>query len=499
MSVKSIEASTLSLQQINDKNGNPSITISPDGIVSLVSDAQSTATDANAISTIAYVNTQIADASVALNPSGSYRWNGGYNIFENAALGLGGSGLPTTIPTNGTSIATGMMVGINAGSINETDLYNFSNTGVGGFNFYNISATSPLTNYAYLGPNEGIPVFNLKGTGGQYQINGVNILNNVITTSTLVNYALINSPTFTGVPKAPTALSGNNSTQLATTAFVQSALSSTGSFSPNTPYTWGSSYQLFGNDQVVCVGSSLMNTNKPQTGATSPQQGSQICNNTQTLGETDFVNYSGASQGGFCFQQMSSTNALTTLGTLYRSGAASIFNLPNASSQFQINGTSIARQFTPTYSTRTVPTLNTVPDSMGLYSTTYSSPPTNSTSTINGVTTVNIGVPLVGSTPSPYTTMITQIAYIPTLEAPQNTSYCIISQLYGPAPTNPSTVNFNVRMINTNGTTVDGYGALLQSTASPYNWFIIFSATNNGINFNLTSSYIVYPFQFSYQ
>jgi hypothetical protein len=196
---------------------------------------------------------------------------------------------------------------------------------------------------------------------------------------------------------------------------------------------------------------------------------------------------------------MSSTNALATLGTLYRSGAASIFNLPNASSQFQVNGTSIARQTTPTYSTRTVPTLNTISDSMGLYSTTYSSPPTNSTSTINGVTTVNIGVPLISSSPSFYTTNITQVAYIPTLDQPQNTNYCVISQLYGPIPTNPTTVNFNVRMINVNGSNVDGYGTLLQSTASPNNWYIIFVATNNGIGFNLNTSYIVYPFQFSYQ
>lgn len=37
--------------------------------------------------------------------------------------------------------------------------------------------------------------------------------------------APINSPTFTGVPLAPTATSGNNSTQIATTAFVATAIS----------------------------------------------------------------------------------------------------------------------------------------------------------------------------------------------------------------------------------------------------------------------------------
>jgi len=35
--------------------------------------------------------------------------------------------------------------------------------------------------------------------------------------------ASLASPTFTGTPTAPTAVSGTNTTQLATTAFVQSA------------------------------------------------------------------------------------------------------------------------------------------------------------------------------------------------------------------------------------------------------------------------------------
>lgn len=45
---------------------------------------------------------------------------------------------------------------------------------------------------------------------------------NVITST----YAKIASPTFTGTPKAPTASEGNNSTQIATTAFVTKAISS---------------------------------------------------------------------------------------------------------------------------------------------------------------------------------------------------------------------------------------------------------------------------------
>lgn len=42
--------------------------------------------------------------------------------------------------------------------------------------------------------------------------------------ATISNYAAKASPTFTGTPKAPTAASGTNTTQIATTAFVQAAL-----------------------------------------------------------------------------------------------------------------------------------------------------------------------------------------------------------------------------------------------------------------------------------
>lgn len=343
MSVKSIENSTLGLAQINGADGTPSITISPTGVVALVSPAQASSTDSNAISTIAYVNQSIADASVALDPNGSYKWGGSYNIFgNNQVIGFGSTTLPTVLPVNGmTSSATGLMLGNNANLKGETDLYNFSNTGSGGFDFYNIASGEVTTNYASLYPNLGIPIFNLKGAGAQYQINGTNILDNVITTSTLANYAPINAPTFTGIPKAPNPPAGTTSTQIATTKFVTDAIGANGSFSPNTSYTWGSNYQLYGNDQVLCVGSSLMNTNKPQTGGTSPQQGSQICNNTQIQGETDFVNYSASNVGGFCFQNMSSTNTLTNLATMYRNGATCIFNLPNPSSQFQIGGANI--------------------------------------------------------------------------------------------------------------------------------------------------------------
>lgn len=45
------------------------------------------------------------------------------------------------------------------------------------------------------------------------------------TTTAASTYAPLASPTFTGVPAAPTATNGTNTTQVATTAFVQNALS----------------------------------------------------------------------------------------------------------------------------------------------------------------------------------------------------------------------------------------------------------------------------------
>lgn len=45
-----------------------------------------------------------------------------------------------------------------------------------------------------------------------------------VTTASITNKASLDSPTFTGTPAAPTAASGTNTTQIATTAFVAAAV-----------------------------------------------------------------------------------------------------------------------------------------------------------------------------------------------------------------------------------------------------------------------------------
>lgn len=61
-------------------------------------------------------------------------------------------------------------------------------------------------------------------------------------------YAPKASPTFTGTPKAPTAAAGNNSTQLATTAFVQVAIAALVDSSPGALDTLNELAKALGND-----------------------------------------------------------------------------------------------------------------------------------------------------------------------------------------------------------------------------------------------------------
>lgn len=61
-------------------------------------------------------------------------------------------------------------------------------------------------------------------------------------------YAPKASPTFTGTPKAPTAVAGNNSTQLANTAFVQAAIAALVDSSPGALDTLNELAKALGND-----------------------------------------------------------------------------------------------------------------------------------------------------------------------------------------------------------------------------------------------------------
>jgi hypothetical protein len=393
--------------------------------------------------------------------------------------------------TGATSPQQGSQICNNTQTQGETDFVNYSAASAqGGFCFQQMSTTNTLTNLATMYRNGAACNFNLPNPSSQFQIGGVNILDGIAAA------APINSPNFTGTPTAPNPVTGNSSTQIATTKFVEDAIIASGVFSPDVSYTWGSSYQRLGNDQVLCVGSSTMNTTKPQTGATAAQQGSQICNNTQTLGETDFVNYSAAGAGGFCFQQMSSTNALATLGTLYRSGAASILNLPNASSQFQINGVSVARQLTSTLVNTRVP--STISYTAFGQTATYTSNIVSaiyiSTNTINGVNSVNVGWQTGNVTPIAAPLEISSTVFT----GSTFTTIVPIAQLNGPVPSNYQSIAFTINMyLGTSGSIGNqllGYGGVTRDTNN--NYWVVFASY---ANINTTTAICFSPFTFSYQ
>jgi hypothetical protein len=66
-------------------------------------------------------------------------------------------------------------------------------------------------------------------------------------------FAFLESPTFTGTPTAPTATAGTNTTQIATTAFVQSAVSS-GTYTPTLTNTTNITSSAVTNVSYIRVG-----------------------------------------------------------------------------------------------------------------------------------------------------------------------------------------------------------------------------------------------------
>jgi hypothetical protein len=76
--------------------------------------------------------------------------------------------------------------------------------------------------------NSGQGTFYVSSQNPYFAYNNVGTITSqqLVNTTTLSTYAPLASPLFSGIPTAPTALSTDNSTQLATTAFVQSVVNS---------------------------------------------------------------------------------------------------------------------------------------------------------------------------------------------------------------------------------------------------------------------------------
>ncbi|MGX5095444.1 phage tail protein [Enterobacter hormaechei] len=137
-------------------------------------------------------------------------------------------------------------------------------------------------------------------------------------------YATKASPTFTGTPKAPTATAGNNTTQLATTAFVQAALIALVNGAPATLDTLKEIAAAINNDpnfsttinNALALKAPL--ASPALTGTPTAPTAAQTVNNTQ-IATTAFVKSALAALVG------SSPAALDTLNEL----AAALGNDPN--------------------------------------------------------------------------------------------------------------------------------------------------------------------------
>ncbi len=111
--------------------------------------------------------------------------------------------------------------------------------------------------------------------------------------SAVSSKADLNSPALTGTPTAPTASTGTNTTQLATTAFVQTALS--GAFSAGMIMMWSGTIATIPSGWVLCNGSNSTPDlrNKFVIGAHSDTAGVAYStvtgSNTQSGGSKDAI------------------------------------------------------------------------------------------------------------------------------------------------------------------------------------------------------------------
>jgi hypothetical protein len=125
---------------------------------------------------------------------------------------------------------------------------------------------------------------------GTIAIDGVTLTWTQLTTN--------DSPSFTGVPTAPTATAGTNTTQLATTQFVTSAVAAV-SINLNNPIATFT--KLSGNNQTLTLTTSF----------TAPVPGVIIA-----VGNTNYAISSGTNQSSITFDSVSQDNSTTSLTVL---------------------------------------------------------------------------------------------------------------------------------------------------------------------------------------
>jgi hypothetical protein len=205
-------------------NGSSAVTITIDSTVATLTGAQT------------LTNKTISGASNTLSNIGNGSLTNSAVTINGNSVSLGGSTTVTATASNALTIGTGLSGGSYNGSSAVTVAIDSTvATLTGSQTLTNKTLTSPTMTAPVLGtPASGnlanctFPTLNQNTTGTAAGLSATLAVasgGTGVTTSTGSGSTVLSaSPTFTGTPAAPTASAGTNTTQLATTAFVQTAV-----------------------------------------------------------------------------------------------------------------------------------------------------------------------------------------------------------------------------------------------------------------------------------
>jgi hypothetical protein len=274
------------------------------------------------------------------------------NTVVNRTISVSGNGLAISngngISGNPTLSITGVLA--NFASVSGTGLLTINGTTVSQATLSGTAGQITVTNPSGIGGNPTFSLNTTAVTAGSYSLATLTVdaygrLTSASSASTTGTGAVVlqASPTLTGVPVAPTASSGDSSTQIATTAFVANAISSgsgivtsfSGGSTGLTPTSPTAGAVTLGGTLSVVNGGTGVNTSTG-TGSTVRSQSPALTGtptaptaalNTSTtqIATTAFVIQQVSSSGGGTVTQVNTGTGLTG-GPVTSTGTISIAN-----------------------------------------------------------------------------------------------------------------------------------------------------------------------------
>lgn len=176
--------------------------------------------------------------------------------------------MPLTIQTTGAAcLGTNGSGTIGAGTCGTGTVASVGLTFPG--TLFSSVTNSPVTTSGTLTPVATTPAANTVLAGPTSGGSGAYGFRSLVTADIPASVALLASPTFTGVPAAPTATGGTSTTQLATTAFVQAAIAAAGTGAGIVTYS-GPSLTFSGTQYFPIGGGATASTTETNVDIDSP-------------------------------------------------------------------------------------------------------------------------------------------------------------------------------------------------------------------------------------